>query len=158
MEDYTPTSQENNFSEYSTTYDNNNYVINIINNKDYIVIRSLEYEIEMSLPELSILMNKKFDNIDESFEYLQSIFSKNQFEISSITSDTMKIIVNSDNKEGIVLILKIKNTNLPSPPIIGKKKDNDKDFKLFSQIYNIEEEILVTKLYKISVVLIKIKK
>ena len=56
-------------------------------------------------------MNINFDTIDKSFEYLQNIFSKNQFEIQSITSDTMKIILNSINRKGILLILKI-NTNL----------------------------------------------
>ena len=155
----TPTPREEPYEKkiYEAYYNKELFKLEILKFEGQITIRSsnLKYIIEITPSELSELINKKFNSVDESYEFIINFFENKKFEIKNVSENTISINLNYQDKN-IIIELKTNedNLDLPSPPLIGIKNDI-KDYNLFLKNYEIEEEFLVSEFYIIKNVLDK---
>ena len=96
---------------YISEYDNNNLDIYIGKTKSDVIIRILYYEIIISPNNFSLLIKKKFQSIDELYEFIKDIFANKKYEIKGEKENIMRIKLfikdNEINKyKEIVLSLK----------------------------------------------------
>ena len=80
--------------EYYLVKDNIIYKITIERYNNEIFIKNRNYSISCNLKELSLLFKKKFDNIIQAYEFINTIFDDNKARIEKITQNKdMKIIL-----------------------------------------------------------------
>ena len=135
------------FQEYYLVKDNIIYKITIERYNDEIFIKYRNYSISCNLKELSILFKKKFDNIIQAYEFINTIFDGNKAKIEKITQNKdMKIIFNIGKEFEVILLYEKypeKESNNFILNEINQLKNDINELKLENN--KIKEEIKILK-------------
>ena len=122
-------------NEYKVKYNSDFITLMIGKTKSDIIIRSSYYEIKMNQENLFLLNKTKYNSIDESYEFLVSMFNQNKFRIKEKSSNIIKLIIKIDDK------IKRKEKELE---LCLSENFNNKNIlikELFNKYMNIEKEI-----------------
>ena len=132
------------FHKYYLIKDNNAYKIKIGKTKDKIIIKSINYEIILDNNILSKLFFSKFNNINESYEYIINLFDLTKVFIKEIIiNNAMKLLFYLDNTNKEKKIEIILNYNKENKEIVQNLL---KDFnELNKYINNLKEEVKILK-------------
>ena len=61
--------------------------------KNYVVIRSISYELKLTTNDFSMMLKQIFRSIDEIYIFLKKIFEQKSIIIQEVTSKMMKIVI-----------------------------------------------------------------
>ena len=85
--------------EYNIKFNYDIFKIMIIKNRNSIIFKCSNFELDLTLEELSILMKEeKCNSIDISFDFFKREFDKNNVKIKKITPKSMKLIIDENRK------------------------------------------------------------
>ena len=84
-------------SEFKANYKNNIININLIKTNNSIIIRSSYYEIKLYPNNFSFIVGHNMPNLDGTFNFLESIFSNNNFYIKNIEQKSIKLSIIRNN-------------------------------------------------------------
>ena len=86
-------------NEYSIKKDNSPITIFISKGRNNVYIRSISYEIKLTSSVFSTLANQSFNSVDEVYKFLKNIFDENNIFIQEVSSQNMKLILNTSKKK-----------------------------------------------------------
>ena len=89
------TSEFSEISEYFLKKGNIPFTIFIGKARNYVLIKSISYEIRLSPNELSMMMKQLFKSIDETYLSIKNIFEKKNVAIQDINNRVMKLVLAS---------------------------------------------------------------
>lgn len=84
-------------SEFKANYKNNIININLIKTNNSIIIRSSYYEIKLYPNNFAFIVGHNMPNLDGTFNFLESIFSNNNFYIKNIDQKSIKLSIIRNN-------------------------------------------------------------
>ena len=129
-----------NFNEYKIKKDDSSIDILIGITEQYIVIRSLYYEVRINSNELSLLTKIIYNSLDEVFEYLNNLFKEKEVIIKNITKDRMTLILKindyirrKEKQIEIILMAQIKIGGFAIYNIINKYLELEQEIKLLKK-------------------------
>ncbi len=141
------------FNEYKIKKDDSSIDILLGITEQYIVIRSLYYEVRINPSELSLLTKIIYNSLDEVFEYLNNLFKEKEVIIKNISKERMTLIFKindyirkKEKQIEISLMAQIKNGGYAIYNIINKYLELEKEINLLKKDNKtIKEENLMLK-------------
>ena len=100
--------------------------------KNYVVIRSISYELKLTTNDFSMMLKQIFRSIDEIYIFLKKIFEQKSIIIQEVTSKMMKIVIVLAMGQGVQKKVEL---YLPSQKEINSYIIND----LFTRYLKLEE-------------------
>ena len=83
--------------EFKANFNGKLLFINLIKTKDFILIRSSFYEMKLFQNNFGFITGNYMNNIDEAYNFLESIFMNNKFCIKSIVQSNLKLLYQMRN-------------------------------------------------------------
>ena len=97
-------------NEYIITKDNTPIGIYIAQLKDYVLVRSISYELKLNIKNFKI-GNLSCNSIDELYLFIKNLLEEKKVSIKEISDKMMKIILSIDDKKYEISLKKSKETN-----------------------------------------------
>ena len=104
-------SEINEINEYTIKKGNAPITIFISKGRNNVSILSISYEIKLTPNSFSTLSKESFKSVDEIYKFLKGIFEENNVIIQEISSQMMKLILNTSNKKIEILLNNKKEIN-----------------------------------------------
>ena len=127
-----------NFKQYTIYYNESPFDILIGLTKEYVLIKSFNYDKKINKNELSKLTNVIFNSVEELYEFIKNIFEQNKVIIKEVTKEMMKLIII------IYDALKMKEKEIEIN-LLSQLISEDYIVELIDKYSNLEKELYLIK-------------